>query len=268
MAGTLTTYSCNKLLDHTYENTAYTPVASVWLGMSTTLPTAAGGNITEPTYTGYARKQITFDAAASRAIVQAEAIAFDACTAGSATVPYWVIFDSQTAGGSNNALAFGDFAASKNIVAGSTPTIADQGITITIGANLGVSTYLAHKWLDFMFRNQAFTQPNVHVALWTATLADASTGATAGEVANSNNYARVDFNGWSAASSGALQNESAVTYPTPTGSWGTVVSMATFDSATHGAGNILHYGNNVVDQSIGSGDPVDFSTGAIDWVQA
>jgi hypothetical protein len=56
----LTTYTTNKLEDHFHGKVAWS-LPSLWVGVSTTLPTVAGANITEPTIGtgGYARIQVS-----------------------------------------------------------------------------------------------------------------------------------------------------------------------------------------------------------------
>lgn len=260
-AGSLSDYAEDKLLDHTFENTAYTPAATVYLALATTDPTDAGtgATIAEPSYTGYARKAITFGAASSRQVAQSGDVSFDACTAGSATVTHWAILDSATTG-AGNMLAHGALSASKSIVAGNTPSVASGQVTVSVSAGY-VSTYLSNTWLDFMFRNQAFTQPSVNVTLTTATVSDTSTCSTITEPSG-NNFARVDFADWTASSGGALSNGSAITFPTPSGSWGTIVATATCDAGS--GGNLLVYDNGVTDQAVGADDTVRFLTGSFD----
>lgn len=260
-AGSFSDFAELKLLDHTFENTAYTPAATVYLALATADPTDAGtgATIAEPTYTGYARKAITFGAAATRQVAQSGVVSFDQCTVGSATVTHWAVLDGATTG-AGNMLAHGQLSASKSIVVGNTPSVASGQVTISVSAGY-VSDYLANKWLDFMFRNQAFTQPSVNVALTTATVSDSSTCSTITEPSG-NNYARVDFADWTAASSGALDNGSAITFPTPSGSWGTIVATATCDAGT--VGNLLVYDNGITDQAVGADDTVRFPTGSFD----
>jgi hypothetical protein len=111
--------------------------------------------------------------------------------------------------------------------------------------------------LDFAFRDQAFSQPGIYVALCTATITDASTGSSITEPAG--NYARVDFADWGAASSGQSANGSDITFPTPDGDWSTVTFSALLDAAT--VGNLLIYAAATPNQAPKSGDPVKIPTG-------
>jgi hypothetical protein len=86
------------------------------------------------------------------------------------------------------------------------------------------------------------------------------------EVANSNAYARVDTSSaWgTAAASGTISNDAAITFAEATGSWGTVTHFALCDSGTHGAGNMIIYGSLTASKTIGSGDTPQFSIGELD----
>lgn len=133
-----------------------------------------------------------------------------------------------------------------------------------------MSNYLEGQLIGHLFRDLTFSKPStLAIALCTASPNDASTGGTITEVANSNNYSRVelapDDDNWAAISgnNGTTSNSSAITFPTASGSWGTVTSVAILDSATHGAGNVLFYGDLSVSKSITSGDTFSFSIGAL-----
>src|SRR4030095_5569551 len=122
-----------------------------------------------------------------------------------------------------------------------------------------------------MFRNQAFPKPATYVGLATTIIQD--THVAIGQITEvtGNNYGRVQVNinggaspTWTLASGGHVDNLHVVTFPVPSGSWGTVVSMFYIDS-TSGAGNILGYDNaNIVDQVPIASDTVYFPIGALD----
>lgn len=134
-----------------------------------------------------------------------------------------------------------------------------------------MSDFLEVELRKHIFRTGSYTKPTtLRVALATASTTDAQTGATITEVANSNAYARtgpdpLDAN-WSGASAtdGLTDNVAAITFPTATGSWGTVSHIAIVDSATHGAGNSLIHGALAASKAVGNGDIFQFSAGALD----
>lgn len=122
------------------------------------------------------------------------------------------------------------------------------------------SNYLENKILDHVFKTASFTVPtNIYVALSTADPLD--TGAGIAEPSG-NAYARTVCNSWDAASGGATANTGAVTFPTATGSWGTITHFALFDAST--AGNMLAHGSLAVSKTITTGDTPKFNAGDID----
>ncbi len=122
------------------------------------------------------------------------------------------------------------------------------------------SNYLENKILDHVFKTASFTVPtNIYVALSTADPTD-SGGSIAEPSGNA--YARTACNTWDAASGGAIANTGAVTFPTATGSWGTITHFALFDAST--AGNMLAHGSLAVSKAITTGDTPKFNAGDID----
>lgn len=255
--GSLTDYAELELLDHIFETGAYTPAATVYIGLLTSDPGETGSVAGEVSGNNYARQAITFSAASGRSIVQNGQIDFPECTpAGWGTITHFGIFDADTGG---NMLAYGALTVSIVTVAGNIPFIPDLGTEISINSG-GASDYLADILLDFMFRNQAFAQPNIHVALCDADPTDAGTGSTISEPGG--NYARVDFADWTAAAAGALSNNTDIDFPTPSVDWPTVTHSAILDAAT--LGNLLIYATANPNQAPKVGDPVKFPAGDYD----
>ena len=128
-------YLENKILDHALGKTAFTMPATVALAMCTAVPTDAstGATITEATYTGYARKVIAasdLNAASGGTTTNANAITFNACTAGSSTIIGFAICDSATIG-AGNVLYWGT-TTSKVIDTSNTPaTVAASGLSVS-----------------------------------------------------------------------------------------------------------------------------------------
>lgn len=121
------------------------------------------------------------------------------------------------------------------------------------------SDYAENKIVDHLTGKTSFTKPTAYIALFTAAPTDAGGGT---EVAGSN-YARVATaaSDWNAASGGAATNAADITFPTPSGSWGTVTHFAAFDAST--VGNMLWWGDLATSKSPGSGDPVKFPAGQL-----
>lgn len=129
-----------------------------------------------------------------------------------------------------------------------------------------MSDYLEVELRKHIFRTGSFTKPAaLYVALFTVTPSDSGGGT---EVTGGS-YARVqrdplDAN-WTAASAtdGLTDNAAAITFPTPSANWGTVVAFGIFDAST--AGNLLVWGPITPNKTINNGDPAPaFATGALD----
>lgn len=107
-----TTYLDNSLLQNVFGGVAYAPPSTIYVGLSSTPPTATGGNITEPSGNGYARVAIAnnttnFSTPTTGTTSNSAAITFPASTGAwvnSAPLNYFIITDSSTNG---NILAFG-----------------------------------------------------------------------------------------------------------------------------------------------------------------
>jgi hypothetical protein len=129
-----TTYLANKLIDHQLGKTSFT-MPTVYVGLSSTTPTLAGANITEPSGGSYARvttSGATWSAAAAGTTSNAAAITFPTATTDWLTgsnLTYGVLYDASTAG---NVLAYGALAVAKNALSGDTISIAIGGLTVTI----------------------------------------------------------------------------------------------------------------------------------------
>lgn len=136
---------------------------------------------------------------------------------------------------------------------------------------MGMSDYLEGQVRAHIFRTASFTKPTVlAVSLHTADPTDVTATAAANEVAHSGGYERVALNpldaNWTAASStdGKTDNASAITFPSPTGNWGTVTHFAIWDSATYGAGNLLFSAALTASKTINNGDAApSFAIGAL-----
>lgn len=102
---------------------------------------------------------------------------------------------------------------------------------------------------------------NLYVALFTTSNTDAAAGT---EVATGS-YARVQTKTFWGAPSGTsptqVANNAALTFPTASASWGTVVSCALYDAAT--VGNRLLWADLTVSKTISSGDTASFAIGAL-----
>ena len=125
MAGNLTNYLENKLLDHFLGTTAYT-MPTVYVGLFTVAPGDAGGG-TEVTGGSYARQTAAFTAASSGATSNSANIDFTGMPA--ATTVAIALFDAITSG---NMLVHGTLTTNKTTDAGDTLRIATGDLDISI----------------------------------------------------------------------------------------------------------------------------------------
>jgi len=135
-----------------------------------------------------------------------------------------------------------------------------------------MSDYLENKLIDHIFRATSYTAPTtIYVGLLTAAPSDTGGGT---EVSG-NNYSRASLaasvsnwkstngttSGASSGTGGSTSNASAITFATPSASWGTVTHFGLYDAAS--GGNLLLYGSLTTSKTINNGDTVSFATDAI-----
>lgn len=273
--GSLTNYGEAALVKHMFNEEAYSPVASLYLALCTSSPgeAATGASMNECANSGnYARTVIAFGPAALRRVTQDGSVTFPLASGPWGTVSYWAIVDSGTHG-AGNVLAYGAFAVAKSIVSGNTPTVSSEEIWVELTASTGLTTEAAEGFLDRMFRNQAFTIGATYIGLVTAIMDDDSVLGNITEVSG-NGYERKLVNAaggaspaWEAVANSATQNEHAIVFPTPSGSWGTVVGSFMTNVASGTSGIMLWYDNGITDQAVGAGDVVQYAAGALDFSQ-
>jgi hypothetical protein len=118
-----------------------------------------------------------------------------------------------------------------------------------------MSNYLENALLNVTLRATSYTAPAaVYVGLYTTDPTDANTGT---EVTGGS-YARTAAT-FGAPSNGVTTNSGAVTFPTATGTWGTVGWIGILDAAT--SGNLLYHTPLTASKSITSGDIFTISVG-------
>jgi hypothetical protein len=118
-----------------------------------------------------------------------------------------------------------------------------------------MSNFLENALINATLRNTSYTSPAaVYVGLYTS---DPGEGNTGTEVSGGS-YARTAVT-FDAPSNGVTTNSGAVTFPTATGTWGTVTHIGILDATT--SGNLLYYTPLDASKSIASGDVFTISTG-------
>ena len=117
------------------------------------------------------------------------------------------------------------------------------------------SNYLENALINATLRNTTFTAvATPYVALFTSDPTDAGTGT---EVSGGS-YARTAVT-MGAPSNGVSTNSADVTFPTATGSWGTVGWIGIYDAST--SGNLLYHTALDTSKTVTSGDIFKISTG-------
>jgi hypothetical protein len=136
-----------------------------------------------------------------------------------------------------------------------------------------LTDYAENKVIDAILRAQSLGAPATwYVALFTS----APTDAAVGTEVSGNNYSRAslaaslaNWAGTQAAASttassgtgGQSSNNAAITFATPSGSWGTVTHWGLFDAST--SGNMWIYAPLTVSKTINTSDSVSFAIGAL-----
>lgn len=131
----------------------------------------------------------------------------------------------------------------------------------------GLTNYGETKVLDHLFGATTYTAPATwYIALYT-TAPNQETGASGVEVTGGS-YARAavtnnttNFPNATAGDPSTKSNGTAITFATPSASWGTVVAYALCDAST--AGNIVATNNLTTSKTINSGDSVSFPIGQL-----
>jgi hypothetical protein len=126
MAGNLTNYLENKLIDHFLGTTSYTMPADVYVALFTVAPSDAGGG-TEVTGGSYARQIATFTSASNGATSNDSNLDFTGMPA--VTTVAIGIFDALTGG---DMLLHGTLTTNKTTDAGDTLRIATGDLDISI----------------------------------------------------------------------------------------------------------------------------------------
>ena len=118
-----------------------------------------------------------------------------------------------------------------------------------------MSNYLELEILDHVLGTGAYTHPStVYLGLSVASMAEDASGT---ELSGSA-YARQSM-AFAAASSGSAATNATITFPTATGSWGTVAYWSIWDAVS--SGNMLIHGAFTASKAIGTGDILRVNSG-------
>lgn len=256
--GSISDYWENEMLDHVLGTGAYT-AETIYVGLSIDDPLDDASGNNEPSTNNYGRvAHASWGTAAARTSDNTGAVTFPQASGAWGLIGFWTLWNASTVG---DMLAHGSLAVSKDIVDGNTPSFADGELAVTFsasGSGGGWNDFLVHEMLDHIFNTGSYTPPDLYWALSTSTPTDAGPNVTE-PVAN--NYARKLHAAYDAAVAGASENTGAITFNTPSGSWGDVTHCAAFNALT--VGDCLMWGD-VEDNTITTDDTVSFADGALD----
>lgn len=127
--------------------------------------------------------------------------------------------------------------------------------------------YLENKLVGLAFGSVSFSPAaTLYVGLSTTTITDAGGNITE---PSGNNYSRVSVtnnsSNFNTPSGGATANTNAITFPTASGSWGTVTDFFISDASS--GGNIYCYGALSTAQSITTNNTLSIPAGDLDIIQ-
>lgn len=131
--GNFSDTTANSFLDHFFGKSTYTPPANIFVGLSSSQPTDAGGNVTEPSGDGYARVQTApadWNLASGRLSSNLNVIEFSPATApwlAGANLGYFPLFDAASGG---TFLGWGTLSEPKPIGSGDTARFAAGDLSV------------------------------------------------------------------------------------------------------------------------------------------
>lgn len=241
MAGKFSKYADNALLNHVFGTTTFTSPTTVYLALSTTIPDANDGNITEPVDMGYARMAIAFTTSTARSLTNSARINFANATGNWGSITGYVLYDALTGG---NPLGTGSFTTPMTVNSGDACSVFASTVTVSVPTG-GASTYLANALLNHTFTHSAYSVPTKYLACSTANPTDDASGKVE---PTGNSYARIATGTFATSTAKATDNSATIELAPATGSWSTITHTCIMDALTDG--NMLAYGALTVPQAV------------------
>jgi hypothetical protein len=122
---------------------------------------------------------------------------------------------------------------------------------------MSASDYLENALLKHLVGEEAFTQPDLYLALFTTAPQEDGTG---GVEVSGTYYSRIELTDWSSVSNGTVTNSTLLTFPTAgSGGWGVIKAWGIYDDLT--GGNLLLSDVVAEEKTIGNGDTVEIAVG-------
>jgi len=249
----LSDYFADVLLKHIVGLDTYTMPSWIYMGLGVgSVPIEVLGVGTG--YTRFASQPSLWSAASGGEIHNTTAAAFPEATGDWGLITSLLFYDTGTVG-TGNLLMTSTLTTPRQIVTGSLPKFAISAISVS--EVLKFSDYWENKLLDHIFGKASLTAPsNIFVALSSTNPLDSGAGITE---PSGMSYARVSTSSgdWTLVLSRSFFNNTAITFPTASGEWGTMNWCALFDAAS--GGNMLAFGALSTSKSIGVGQVAKFS---------
>ena len=265
MSGKLTDYLEDELLDHVLKVGVWNRPANLYVRLCTADPGEAATPATLAEPSGGAYTPIAVDgnwsAGAARATANTSTVTFVEATSNWGPISHFAIADTTTTTG--NVLAYGEVSPNKTIATGTNVSIAIGDLDISWNAGR-ISTDLANKLLDHVFKGDAYTPETVlFVGLCTQTPVDGDTGNLTGKEHSGDGYIRVSEDNWDASADGVSQNTDLLEWDESSGSWGTQTHFAILNTSVLATGNLLFYGTLATARAIETNDTVNAPIGTI-----
>lgn len=221
-------YLQNAVVKMTLDNTLFTSPATVYLALLTSISND-GSSYTEVSSGGYARKSISFDAAASGKTQNSAKITFSTPTANWGPITHVAIFDASTSG---NMLFYDDFDLPITAFVDQIVRLPLGDIEIEIAGDIPKT--FKNTLINTILRNSAYAATTGYVALLYAVSSD---GDTYSEISGAG-YARQSMS-VSSPSNGIVKNSAALEFPTATDDYSDAFThIGIFDAVS--SGNLMY----------------------------
>ena len=161
----------------------------------------------------------------------------------------------------NDLFAYSNINAPINVVSGDNVKLDPSALVFTLGATGGCTDWLSNKLIDHIWRGKNYPYP---VSMFLGLYSTTPGNNTRGTEISGNGYARQPINNsaWEDPDGGTIATNADITFPVPTGNWGTIRGCAFLDALTNG--NILWWANVTSPKTIVNGGAAPrFDAGAL-----
>lgn len=241
MADAFGNFLRDALNDHLRGGTAYSPAATHYYALMTSMPLASGGGV-EVSGGSYARVAYTnntsnYPAPSGGTVQNANPIDWGTATGDWGTIVGVAVYDASSGG---NLLAFALLTTATTVLSGNPFSIPTNSATFNYNASCAWSTYLQNQIIGLVFGGTSWTPPSTTYFGLMTVMPTASGGGTE---TSGGTYGRVAFAGgtgnWPASSGQLIQNAAVIDWGTATANLGSIVGVAEYDASS--GGNLLTF---------------------------